>query len=333
MAIISMANQTLTTPALRDITRRFPEKIPQDVCRYIDEIFERNLIRNDRLSAQLTEAVGALNEKGITPLLLKGSAMLTMGHRCQMGRRLLSDLDIFISPEQTERAIDCLFDIGYRVHFQTPDGASKSYADLGRPGDAGMIDLQESPPGHGFFYSVSGDVKQHCQLFSWKGVSAYIPSATYHALTLIIHDQFQDSDYWVGKIDLRHLLDLRDLANSSGGIDWKLLASLAPGKLARNAIETQLIALFSLLDVDVPADMRIRFIPRVQHQRRMLQIRMPALSHALLTIALLDYRNYRAEVGALEKTIGRLRRKRILPRIATARFLLNLSQEQRAGKV
>ncbi len=70
LAVISIANKTLTTTALKDTVQQFSGKIPHDVCRYIDEMFDRNLARNDRLSNQLAEAVVALNEKGILPILL-----------------------------------------------------------------------------------------------------------------------------------------------------------------------------------------------------------------------------------------------------------------------
>ena len=70
---------------------------------------------------------------------------------------------------------------------------------------------------------------------------------------LIIHDQFQDDDYWVGEIDVRHMVELRDLANSAEGIDWSRMMSFAPRRLARNAIAKQLVALAELFGVDVPA--------------------------------------------------------------------------------
>ena len=206
---------TLTTPALQDVIERFGGEIPADVRRYIGEIFARNLVRNDRLAAQLKEVLAALNACGITPTLVKGSAMLATSSRMKMGRRLVSDLDLVVSPDEFEAAFDCLLRLGYGVLYRAPDAAAKRFADLARPGDVGTIDLQQCPPGHRFFYSAAGDIKFHRHLQR----SAYIPSPTYHALMLIIHDQFQDADYWVGNIDLRHLLDLRDLANSPGGID------------------------------------------------------------------------------------------------------------------
>jgi hypothetical protein len=330
MSVISLANRTLTTPALQDLAEHFSDEIPEEVRRYISEIFTRNLARNDRLTEQLTEALAALDAHRITPTLLKGSAMLATLSRAKMGRRLVTDLDLMVSPDEAGAALDCLQHLGYRIHAKTADGGPKWYADLARPDAVGMIDLHQHPPGHRFFYSAAGDVRHHCRL---QG-AAYIPSATYQALMLIIHDQFQDSDYWVGKIDRRHLLDLRDIANSPDGIDWNLLASLAPGKLARNAIETQLITLNLLLGVSVPDQMRRRMIPRLQYWRRRLQAHLPGLYHAMFFLVLFDYGKYRAEVGLAERSAhqpapGRWR----LPKINTARFLLARAREQHAGKV
>lgn len=330
MSVISLANETLITPALQGVVERFPDEIPEDVRQYLQEIFTRNLTRNDRLTEQLAEAVAALNGNGVTPVLVKGSAMLATRPRMAMGRRLISDLDILVSPSETDRALDALNGLGYRTYFMTPNDAAKRYIDLKRPNDVGMIDLQQGPPGHHFFYNGSGDIRQHCRLLEQN--SAYIPSATYHALMLIIHDQFQDADYWVGKIDLRHLLDLRDLASTPDGIDWQQLAGLAHGRLARNAIETQLVTLSTLLGVDVPVSMRRRLMPRLQHRRRLLQTRVPVLRHAFFLLTLFDYGNYRSEVGLDEQTTE-LKTKRILPRMETARYLLQLSREKRAGKV
>jgi len=330
ISVISLANHTLTTPALQDVAERCSDGIPEDVRRYVSEIFARNLARNDRLTQQLTEALAALNARGITPTLLKGSAMLATLPRIKMGRRLVSDLDLMVSPDEVESALDCLQNLGYRIHVKAPDGAAKWYADLTRPDDVGMIDLHQSPPGHRLLYSAADDIRQHCRL---QG-AAYVPSATYHALMLIIHDQFQDSDYWVGKIDLRHLLDLRDLANSPDGIDWNLLASLASGKLARNAIETQLVTLSSLLGVSVPDNMRGRVMPRLQYWRRRLQAHLPVSRHALFLLMLFDYGNYRAGPGLEERAAKRLApRKWILPRMETLRFLLERAYEERPGKV
>src|SRR5260370_24038526 len=98
MSLIGLANRTLTTPTLMNFVKLFPERVPPDAHRYITEIFERNLLRNDRLTTQLAQAVAALNKKGVTPVLLKGAAMLATNGRFCSATRLISDLDILVAP-------------------------------------------------------------------------------------------------------------------------------------------------------------------------------------------------------------------------------------------
>jgi hypothetical protein len=166
------------------------------------------------------------------------------------------------------------------------------------------------------------------------GAAAYVPSATFQAFMLIIHDQFQDNDYWTGNIDLRHLVDVRDLANSPDGIDWDQLAALAPGKLARNALETQLITLSDLLGVDdIPIHLRSRFIPRLQNRRRLAQARFPLLRWPFFATTLLDYGNYREGPGSKTGTGTAAGGPwRVLPKLDTLRWLLALSGKTRTGK-
>jgi Uncharacterised nucleotidyltransferase len=334
MSLIGLANATLTTPALMEFVTRFEDQIPEDVCLYVREMFECNVVRNDRLAAQLTETVAAINDRGVTPVLLKGAAMFATAARPHWGSRLMSDLDIMVLPDQIDATLDALFALGYSEHFLTPPDAGKWYMELQRPCDVGMVDLHRQLPGPAFFYRPSGDVKQHCKMMHIGQGSAYIPSATFQALILTIHDQFQDSDYWIGNIDMRHLIELRDLAISPEGIDWEMLAALTPSKLARNALETQLVALFRLLGVAVPTRMRSRFVPRLQHRRRLAQARLPLLRQVLLPIAVLDYLNYRDELGRSNREGAIVSdRKWAFPKRDSLRFLLALSRKQRASKI
>jgi hypothetical protein len=60
MSVLGLANETLTTTALMGLVTPFQGQIPEDVCNYVREMFERNVVRNDRLAAQLTETVEAV---------------------------------------------------------------------------------------------------------------------------------------------------------------------------------------------------------------------------------------------------------------------------------
>jgi hypothetical protein len=131
-------------------------------------------------------------------------------------------------------------------------------------------------------------------------------------------------------LDWQHQYAAPSRLARSRSFDWTLLASFTPNKLARNALETHLVALFSLLAVDVPARMRTRLIPRLQHRRRLAQARLPLLRQAPLPIAILDYQNYREGLGASNKK-GTIVGDRKWPKSDTLAAVA--SRERRAGKV
>jgi hypothetical protein len=122
-----------------------------------------------------------------------------------------------------------------------------------------------------------------------------VPCPTLQLLILVLHDQLHDGDYWTGRIELRHLLDMARLTQAPGSIDWNLLASLVPAKLTWNALETQLVTMYKLVGGRVPSRTRNRLWPRIQHQRRMLQIRFPVMRLAFsLATLMAEARNYPA---------------------------------------
>lgn len=333
-SVIGLANQTLTTPALIDFVDQFASVLPEDVCTYIRQIYRRNVLRNDRLAAQLEEAVVAMNGQGVTPVLLKGAAMLATAPDERRGVRLMSDLDIMVMPDDAERAVAALGAIGYEIHRQTPPESQRWYVELNRSRDVGTIDLQRAAPGPAYLYSGPGHALNHCVPALLGRGSVYVPTPTHRALMLIIHDQFQDYGYWLGDLDLRHLVELRDLNNSVEGLDWKELTSHVSGELMKNAVETQLLALAELLGVEIPHSMRSRLIPRLQFMRQLMQARFPATRVPFLAMTVLDLRNYRREATTgYPQTSARRPGLWSMPRADTLQFLLRAATAVRVGKV
>lgn len=333
-SVIGLANQTLTTPALIDFVDQYASVLPDDVCIYISQIYRRNVLRNDRLIGQLEEAVVAMNGLGVTPVLLKGAATLATAPDERRGVRLMSDLDVLVMPDDAKSAIAALRSIGYEIHRQAPPESRRWYVELNRSRDVGTIDLQGGAPGPAYFYGGPGHTLNHCVSSRLGRASVYIPTPTYRALMLIIHDQFQDHGYWLGDLDLRHLIELRDMNNSVEGLDWKELASHVSGKLMKNAVETELVALAELLGVDIPRPLRSRLIPRLQFMRQWMQARFPATRVPFLAMSILDLGNHRREatVDCTKTAVGQ-RRWWSMPKADTLQFLLRAATAVRAGKV
>lgn len=325
MAIIGLANQTLTTPALIDFVDQYAPVLPEDLCAYVRQIYRRNVQRNERLADQLEEAVVAINDRGVTPVLLKGAATLAATPCERRGVRLMSDLDIMVRPDEAERAVAALRAIGYGIHDQAPRESRRWFVELIRSTDVGTIDLQRAPPGPAYLYRDTAP-SDYVPVPLGRG-SVRIPTPTYRALMLIIHDQFQDYGYWLGDLDLRHLVELRDLNSSVGGLDWEELTSHISGELMKNAVETQLVALAALLGVEIPHALCSRLIPRLQFVRQLMQARFPSSRVPFLAMTVLDLRNYRREVSLGDAQNARRGLWSIL------HFLLKAATAVRAGKV
>lgn len=331
-SVIGLANQTLTTPALIDFVDKFAPILPEDVSAYIRHIHGRNVLRNNRLVAQLEEAVVAINGHGITPILLKGASTLATAPEARLGVRLMSDLDIMVMPDEARMAVAALCAIGYDIHEQTPPESQRWHVELNRSQDVGAIDLQRAAPGPAYLYQNFGHALNHCvpARLGWGRV--YVPTPTYRALMLIIHDQFQDYGYWLGDLDLRHLVELRDLNNSAEGLNWRELTSFASGDLMKNAVETQLVALAELLGAEIPDELRSRLIPRLQFVRQLMQARFPVTRVPFLAMTVLDLGNYRKVANGTIQPGAHRRGLWSLPRTGTLQFLLKAAVAVRAGK-
>ncbi|WP_026618212.1 hypothetical protein M728_000235 [Ensifer sp. WSM1721] len=271
--IIALANESLTVSSLALATRN-AQNVPQDVREYLSLICERNAERNRRLLAQLTEAVDYLNRIGVEPVVMKGAAILLAQEPDEIGGRMLTDLDMFVRPADMSASIKALQSIGYEIRLGSGSwpGNPKFHlpAVLERPTDAGSIDLHCRPRGPASFSDVEW-LYGHSRRITLAGKSVHLPSAFAQIVFLILHDQFQDGDYWRGLIDLRHLLDIVKLARSVD-VEWEELRSLFAAGYERNAVDAQILTAIALFGIDGASKLSFARRARIQLVRRQLQI-------------------------------------------------------------
>lgn len=283
--VIAAANRALVTGTMAERLRQRGawDALPAEVRAFLSAILERARQRNARLDAQLAEALSALNQVGIVPLLIKGAAIrFTPGAGAGAGR-LLSDLDLMIPAEAMPRAVGCLRALGYRFYVEDP--AEHRLAVLFREEDVGMLDLHSCMKAPRPLVDAEA-IARDAAPFAIEGGRALLPSPTSQALMLVVHDQLQDRDYWRGLVDLRHLLDLDGLARTPEGMDWPALAAWFPPGYPSRALQTALLTAHRLIGTPVPAPLVSGWRPRLQLARRRLQARRPGLRLPLTLLAL-----------------------------------------------
>ncbi|AFL49691.1 hypothetical protein ABIE78_004537 [Sinorhizobium fredii] len=260
-ALIALANHTLLTPALFDSLTQSDQsdRLPKEVHQYLRFIYECNRERNLRLRKQLHEAVVALNQCGIVPVLLKGAVPLFLSSGGRVPNRIMTDLDLAVEPDTLEVARACLINLGYAAVGFSGDG-------MGRPLDVGLLELRP----------IQRIDREPAKLASRCGVRARIPAPQSRALHWIMHDLVKEADYWRGRTDFRHLYDLALLAEEHEP-DWAVLRASLPDRHTRNAFDTQLLALSHFFGAKVPEECVRRPLVRFQHWRRVFPLYHPFL--------------------------------------------------------
>mgnify|MGYP003575626796 CR=1 FL=1 len=303
-AILELSHRALVTAQLYSALAQVGavQELPADVRTFLHEVFKRNRERNRRLSMQLSDAVRALNDAGIEPVLLKGAAVWATSGRGLEFDRILTDLDILVKPSEVEHALGAFDKAGFPCaarHY-----GLHSVAEFGRPTDVGFIDLHQRPPGPTRIAQVD-NLDSFCTQISWLGTQAKAPAPAIQILFTVLHDQFHDGDYWRGGFVLRHLLDIAELSRAPQSVDWLLLHELCKTSLVRNALGTQLVAAERLVGAAVPELFTRRRWARFQHQRHIWQFMYPSLAVPLSLIAAITESPGLLAHGALNESLRR----------------------------
>jgi hypothetical protein len=282
VAVLDLANHGLITPHLA-MALDGQEDLPVEIADFLQAVLAANVRRNEALRDQTIEAARALNAAGITPTLLKGAGALFDEAPRRREARMLCDLDLMVDPAQTGAAIEALRRAGYIVVAERMEAEVHAVADLAKPGTLAAIDLHQRPPGPPGMARL-GERPELCDVIEADGALMRLPCGALQVYLTMLHDQLHDGDYWSGRQNLRHLLDIADLA-AAGTVDWDVLESLPPTSLTRNALHTQLVDAHWLTGAAIPRQVLRRAWPGLQHRRRRLQVAHPWLAApgALLT--------------------------------------------------
>jgi hypothetical protein len=247
--LVEIANQHLLCPALYGALHRkdLLSSIPTELRQYLQTLYECNSERNRRLMALTRETVLYLNDAGVEPVLLKGTAHLFSGLYPDAGMRFLIDIDMLVPAEKMAACVDKLHSADYHpLFYPGAAGWEKAHHDLPLLKKNGSIRIEL----HRQLFA-----KKHIGLLSAERVSrdalsytegkmrARIPSADHLIIHNIAHTQINHDNYEFRTISLRQLYDFVLMADAyDSRIDWPTVALHFKRHGAMNVLLVYLLA-------------------------------------------------------------------------------------------
>jgi hypothetical protein len=239
----------------------------------------------------LSDALTALNGAGVTPILLKGCAMWALRPAADSDR-MISDLDLMINEDTLEAGLRALRAAGFAELEDELDDEHHPVMGLGRPQDAGMIDLHLRAPGPRGIAMLEA-LPEHCRPLDIVGGAALLPSPAAQLLINALHDQLLDGDFWRGGFSLRHLLDAQLLAAAPEGVNGDAITNASPKAHVRAAIAAHLHAARALIGADIPSACTRNQWGAFHFARQRQQYEWPAINAIFRGLGL-DHRAWRA---------------------------------------
>jgi hypothetical protein len=254
MPLLELANEHLLAPALWGALCEAGHAalLSADTCEYLETLHRLNGRRNRALRKQAIELIGALDNRGIVPALLKGGLALFDGPYADPALRMMRDLDVLVPAAARDDAIAVLEQLGYRV-VQRYEAGHHAYGDFARPNDPGCVDLHTElvDPCH---VLPASEVWARGQLKEVDGVRYVSPCATDRVLHNLLHAQIHHlGNFYRGELQLQQAHELVGLTRHFGpAVDWSFVQRRLAEHRLTVPLESHLLAARHLLGLEWP---------------------------------------------------------------------------------
>ena len=274
VAVFKIANDHLLTPALWAALRDSGQaaSLPADAADYLATLHHLNGERNRALRRQAIELIGALNERGMTPALLKGGLALFDGPYADPALRMMRDLDILVPPGSRDDAIEALDRLGYRLTRQYGTD-HHAFGDFARPNDPGSVDLHTElvDPSH---VLPASEVWSRAEPREGGGVRYVTPCATDRIMHNLLHAQIHHlGNFYRGDLQLQQVYELVALARHFGSaVDWTFVQRRMHSHRLTTVLESYALAAHRLFGLEWPLEGPPGLAARLHHRRCEMQL-------------------------------------------------------------
>lgn len=285
-AVIGLANDHLLGPALAAAAAegRLSAAMPGDVCTYLHFIHRCNAVRNGLIRRQAIELVGAFNERGIRPLLLKGILTLFADRGRDPATRMMSDIDVAVPPSLRDPAEAVLHALGYRTAERYPEG-HHAVGEFRRNGDPAAVDLHLELIDQRYALPAAA-VFAAARPSTEAGIAFLRPAPTDRLLHALLHAQTHHlGHFYRGHVSLGQLHDLVTVAVLQGGeTDWRDI----DGRLRRHrltpVLDSYLLLAGQLLGLPWPLDRPAGRAGRYHAAWCVAHLRLPGLERLAVPV-------------------------------------------------
>lgn len=222
-----------------------------ELLTYLEEIYSKNLFRNQQIVEQAVDLANILSQKNIKPVFLKGTASLLEDDYNDIGMRFLSDIDFCIFEDYIEEAIDQLMTHNY---LPINNQSSFVYHHHMSPMYNSKWNVVAEPHKQILSYPFSNaiDCKTTYQK-SIYGVNMYVLNPTTRLIHVYMHSDISDRHFYSKNIDLRQLYEMSLIVNKyKKSIDWAYIKDFFYSHGLLNQFNSKLYLISKLFSIDAP---------------------------------------------------------------------------------
>ena len=256
--VIHFANTHLIISALWVglCEKRLDLELENEVRNYLQELHTLNLKRNQGLKRQAVEAIEALNQIGIVPMLIKGAVQLFQPIHKDFGVRIMVDLDILVPRNRIAEAIKALTQIGYRrQEYSNSELAPPHHmAPMFRSGEYGSIELHFTALGNRIANHIlpTAEILAIAEEYNTAEVCFKVPNSTHSVLLEILHSQLTHRHHQRLSLDYKALHDMVTLiSRQDRNIDWHQIQNRFAKHGMNSILRTHLWMAHRLLNLPV----------------------------------------------------------------------------------
>ncbi|MBL7965679.1 MAG: nucleotidyltransferase family protein [Prolixibacteraceae bacterium] len=211
---VGLCSNHLILPAiyLKFTTHNLLRNIPEELNEFLTEVYYLNKKRNQQIQNQLEIIIRLLNENQIYPILLKGTGNLLDGVYCDIGERIIGDIDILVSEEDYLTSAKLLEEDGY-YHNSPPFfdvNGMKHYPKLFKQGMPADVEIHRLPVNKEYLEQFNTPVifEEKRSISKIPELSFFVLSDKHKVILNFIHTQLSNKGHQYGVVPLRDIYDL-----------------------------------------------------------------------------------------------------------------------------